>query len=198
PGSKSRFTPETANFSKELNEDLLCEIFSLRHIARHPQAEGIHATIMALVKVLESSHIALGGFLSQLIICRLRCLGFGCGHVSPARASSEEISQNFNLDRLRTHASASFKGAVLFLPKCPRGDAVRRPSTLNAAVMRPFARVVALPDPKNSDCPSRINSFRRLSCSIGDASACDKSAADPTPRLRRIKMAVVGSCNEVP
>ena len=42
----------------------------------------------------------------------------------------------------------------------PAWDAVRRPSTLNAAVMRRYARVVALPDPKNSDFPSRINNFR--------------------------------------
>src|SRR5688572_31408893 len=29
PGSKGRLTPETADFSKELNEDLLCEVFGL-------------------------------------------------------------------------------------------------------------------------------------------------------------------------
>jgi len=40
--------------------------------------------------------------------------------------------------------------------------------------MRPFARVVALPDPKNSDFPSRINAFVRLSCRIGDTSSDDK------------------------
>src|SRR6185369_5334210 len=33
PGSKGRFTTETTNFSKELNEDLLCEIFCLRDVA---------------------------------------------------------------------------------------------------------------------------------------------------------------------
>ena len=32
-------------------------------------------------------------------------------------------------------------------------------STLNAAVMRRFERVVALPDPKNCVLPSRINSL---------------------------------------
>src|SRR3712207_8357805 len=35
PGSKSGFTPETTNFSKELNEDLLCEIFGLRRSEEH-------------------------------------------------------------------------------------------------------------------------------------------------------------------
>src|SRR5215212_11929481 len=62
PGSKGRFAPETANFSKELNEDLLCEIFSLRDVAGHSQAERVDAAIMTLVKLFESSHIALGGF----------------------------------------------------------------------------------------------------------------------------------------
>ncbi len=36
PGSKGRFTPKTSNLSKELYEDLLSEIFSLRDIPRHP------------------------------------------------------------------------------------------------------------------------------------------------------------------
>ena len=40
------------------------------------------------------------------------------------------------------------------------GIAVQRPSTLNAAVMRPSARVVALPDPKNSGFPAESTSFR--------------------------------------
>src|SRR5688500_2558910 len=49
PGSKSGFSPETTNLSKELNEDLLCEIFSLRDIVGHSEAQRINATIMALV-----------------------------------------------------------------------------------------------------------------------------------------------------
>jgi len=36
PGGKSRFTPKTADFSKELYEDLLSEVFSLRHAPGHP------------------------------------------------------------------------------------------------------------------------------------------------------------------
>ena len=81
PGSKSRLATKASNFSKELNEDLLCEIFSLRDIPGHSQAERINATIMALVKLLEGSHVALSGFLRQPVIGCSRCLGFGCGHV---------------------------------------------------------------------------------------------------------------------
>src|ERR1051325_5254458 len=110
PGSKGRFTPKTADFSKELNEDLLCEIFSLRDVAGHSQTERVDAAIMALVKLFESSHISLGGFLRQLIICRLRCLGFGCGHVFTTRAKPGGYFTNFRFVWHDSHASASFKG----------------------------------------------------------------------------------------
>src|SRR6185295_12694253 len=53
PGSKGGFATETTNFSKELNEDLLCEIFSLRDIAGHSQTERVDAAIMTLVKRFE-------------------------------------------------------------------------------------------------------------------------------------------------
>jgi hypothetical protein len=36
PGSKGRFTPKTADLSKELYENLLREVFSLRHTPSHP------------------------------------------------------------------------------------------------------------------------------------------------------------------
>src|SRR6266850_2159424 len=39
PGGKGRFTTKASNFSKELNEDLLCKVFSLRDIAGHSQTE---------------------------------------------------------------------------------------------------------------------------------------------------------------
>jgi len=81
PSSKGGFASKTADFSKELDENLLREVFSFRHTSRHPQAQGVDATIVTLEEVLESSHIALGCFLCQLKICRLRCLGIGCRHV---------------------------------------------------------------------------------------------------------------------
>src|SRR5687768_7852777 len=49
PGRKSGFSAKTADFSKELYEDLLCEIFSLRDVSGHAQAERVNAAIMALV-----------------------------------------------------------------------------------------------------------------------------------------------------
>ena len=112
PGSKGGFTPETTNFSKELNEDLLCEIFSLRDVAGHSQTERVDAAIMTLVKIFESSHITLGGLLRQLIICRLRCLGFGCGHVFVSGKLGRNLTTSSSLGN-DFHASASFKGAAL-------------------------------------------------------------------------------------
>src|SRR5215216_2840193 len=93
PGSKSGFAPKTTDFSKELNEDLLCEIFSLRDVAGHSQTERVYAAIMTLIKLFESCHVAIGGFLRQRIICSLRCLGFGCGHVLVHSGKLGRISQ---------------------------------------------------------------------------------------------------------
>src|ERR1700752_3529163 len=115
PGSKSRFAPETTNFSKELDENLLSEVFGFRNIPGHSQAEGILATIEALIKILESPHFSVGCFLRQLIVCRLRCLGFGSGHVFIYRASWEEISQTPDACSARYHAFADFNGEALFL-----------------------------------------------------------------------------------
>jgi hypothetical protein len=116
PGSKGGFAPEATDFSKELNEDLLCEVFSLRNVPCHPQAERVDAPIMPLVKVFESSHVALGRLLRQLIICRLRCLGFGCGHVARQLGQArKKFHKTSGACLARSHASASFKGAALFL-----------------------------------------------------------------------------------
>ena len=81
PGGKGRLTTKASNFSKELNEDFLSEIFGLRDIAGHSQAERVNPAIMPLVKLLEGSHVALGRLLRQSVIGFLRRLGFGCGHV---------------------------------------------------------------------------------------------------------------------
>ena len=64
---------------------------------------------MTLVKLFESSHIALGGFLSQLIICRLRCLGFGCGHVFVLGQA-----------RKKFHKTSSLFGTIITLPRVSR------------------------------------------------------------------------------
>ena len=91
PGGKSGLTSKTSNFSKELDEDLLCKVFRLRDVTGHSQAERVNPAIMTLVKLLEGSHITLSGFLSQRVICFLLRLGFGCGHVFVMGASDERI-----------------------------------------------------------------------------------------------------------
>src|SRR5882724_7814628 len=92
PGGKGRFTTKASNFSKELDEDLLCQIFSFRDVAGHSQTEGVNPTIMPLVKLLESGHVAFSGSLRQRVICfRLR-LGFGCGHVFVFRLATKYLA----------------------------------------------------------------------------------------------------------
>ena len=81
PGGKGRFTTKASNFSKELNEDLLCQVFSLRNVAGHSQTERVNPTIVSLVKLLKGCHIALSRLLSQLVIRLLLRFDFGCGHV---------------------------------------------------------------------------------------------------------------------
>ena len=61
----------------------------------------------------------------------------------------------------------------------------------NAAVMLRFTRVVALPDPKNSDFPSRINTFVRLGCRIGDTRRADKRRV-----CERITSSMCGQVND--
>ena len=92
PGGKSRLTTKASNFSKELNEDFLCEVLSLRDIAGHPQAERINPAVVPLVKLLKGSHVALSRFLSQRIVRFLLRLGFGCGHVFVLGSASQKIS----------------------------------------------------------------------------------------------------------
>ena len=81
PGGKSRLATKASNFSKELDENLLSEVFCLRDVAGHSQTERINPAIMSLVKLLKSDHVALSRLLRQLVIRFLVRLDFGCGHV---------------------------------------------------------------------------------------------------------------------
>lgn len=86
PGRKSRLATKASYFAKELDEDLLREVFGLRDVLRHAKAERINATVMALVKLLEGGHIAGGGSLRQRIVRTWLFLSFGCGHLSLVHA----------------------------------------------------------------------------------------------------------------
>jgi len=93
PRRKGGFPAKAANFSKELNEDFLCEVFCLRDIAGHAQAQGVNPTIMPLVKLLKGHHVALRSFLREGVIgFRLR-LSFGCGHVFYLGKDSRDFSR---------------------------------------------------------------------------------------------------------
>ena len=119
---------------------------------------------MTLVELFKGSHVSLGSPLGQRVVRRLRCLGFGCGHVSPARASQEGFYISL-LVRHDHHASASFKGAALSSLSTPWGAVRGLSSALNAGVMQRFERVVALPDPKKlcfSQPNQQLRQFRPL------------------------------------
>jgi hypothetical protein len=97
----------------------------------------------------------------------LRCLGFGCGHVRPL-GQARKKSHKFRLVLARISRFREFQGSSTVPLDTRVGMRLGGPVPSNAAVMRRFTRVVALPDPKNSDFPSRINTFVRLGCRIGD------------------------------
>lgn len=92
PGSERRFATETADLSKELNEDLLREVFGFGDVPSHPQAERIYATIMPLIKLLEGFHITFSDLLRQLVIRDARCLSFDCSHLNRAIRGQPERS----------------------------------------------------------------------------------------------------------
>jgi len=118
PGGKGRFATKASNFSKELNEDLLCQVFSLRDITGHPQTKRIDPTIVALVELLEGSHVALRSSLSQAVIGYWLCLSFGCGHVFVYRQATKELA-SLLLVRHDYHASAVFQGSGTFSHEFP-------------------------------------------------------------------------------
>jgi len=140
PCRKGGFAAEAANFSKELNEDFLCEVFCLRDIAGHAQAQRVDPTIMSLVKLLKGDHVALSRFLRQGVIgFRLR-LGFGCGHVF---VLGQGLAKFLTSPRLEQPHSRDCQIEV------DRGHTAARPGlALKRGVMRRFWRVVALPNPK--------------------------------------------------
>ena len=123
PGREGRLAAKAANFSKELDENLLCEVFGLRNIPRHPQAEGINPPVVALVKLLEGNHVALRGLLCQGVISCWRCPGFGCGHVFVCSGKRQKrvVATLSNACSLRIHDSAYFKGAATYSSATPRG-----------------------------------------------------------------------------
>src|SRR5215204_1578562 len=63
PGRKGRLASKTSDLSKELDENLLGEVFGFRNTPGHSETERVDATIVALVEILESAHVTLGRFL---------------------------------------------------------------------------------------------------------------------------------------
>ena len=108
PRREGGFATKAANFSKELNEDFLREVFCLRDIAGHAQAQRVDPAIMSLVKLLEGHHVALSSFLREGVIGVLLRLGVGCGHVFV-------IGQGF------ARFFTSLRSAQTTFPRCQRG-----------------------------------------------------------------------------
>ena len=150
PRRKSRLAAKASYFSKELYEDLLRKVFGLRDVLRHAKAERIDATVVALVKLLEGLYVARRGLLSQSVIRRLFCLGFGCRHLSLVHFGQ---LRNFRLLKflrlLGTKAgdarTPDFQKEARLSASLKSNVGVReRLLTFRMAVMLCFPRVVAL------------------------------------------------------
>ena len=159
PGGKGRLTTKASNFSKELNEDFLCEVFSLRDIAGHSQTERVNPAIMSLVKLLEGRHVALGRFLRQRVIRFLLASRFRLRSRVRIGAGYEDFHLlapvRHDLSRVRV-----FKGAATVFLSISQQNLRGNVVALNAGVMRRFERVVALPDPKDIEFPQPQQHFR--------------------------------------
>jgi len=156
PGSKGRLATKASNFSKELNEDLLCKVFGLRDVTGHSQAERVNPAIVPLVKLLEGYHVALSRFLRQRIICFLVRLDFGCGHVFVLRQATKNV-------RSLTPVRHDFHESAVSRERQPLPQRFcEAVVALIAGVMRRFERVVALPDPKDIEFPQPHQHFPKV------------------------------------
>jgi hypothetical protein len=57
PRRKGRLSPKCADFAKELKESLLHQVFRIRRIIDHPQAQSVDAAAVKLVQKLKSRGI---------------------------------------------------------------------------------------------------------------------------------------------
>src|SRR5581483_1401998 len=79
PGGEGRLAAEASDLAKEQNEDFLSQVFSFSDVPRHPQAERIHAPVVAPVKLFEGLHVASPSPLRQREIGSFNCL-VCCAH----------------------------------------------------------------------------------------------------------------------
>jgi hypothetical protein len=165
PGGKGRLTTKASNFSKELDEDFLSEVFCLRDVAGHSQTEGVNPAIMPLVKLLKGCHVALSRFLRQCVIRLLRLLGFDCGHVFVCW-SKQRNGDSYRLFYHDYHESARFKEAATISLGISQWTLARSVVALNAGVMQRFERVVALPDPKDIEFPQPQQHFPSIPAQV--------------------------------
>src|SRR5437763_17203644 len=63
-----------------MDEDFLRDVFRLRDVLCHPQAEAIDAAVITPIDFREGLHVAVRGSLRQLLISALRRIANGCGH----------------------------------------------------------------------------------------------------------------------
>src|SRR5262249_8082394 len=66
PRREGRVAPKTADLAEKLDENFLCKVFGLGLAARHSQAEGVGAAVIAFVDDLERGKIAICSIAAKL------------------------------------------------------------------------------------------------------------------------------------
>ena len=68
PGAESALAAIRADFSDQMHENILRQIFSLGRIAGHTQTDTINLPVMALVQVPQSVNVTVGNSTRQEIV----------------------------------------------------------------------------------------------------------------------------------
>src|ERR1051325_591094 len=110
------------DFSVELYEDFLREVFGLGRAGRHAKAQGVDAPGVARVKLLEREHVARGRGLRQLVVGSAFCLELGCRHLS--EHSAEKIA-GVQITTLHSDGQRESVRLLVELGKLPAGPSAR-------------------------------------------------------------------------
>ena len=72
PGAEPALAAKRSDFSKQVNEDFLGQILSLRRIVRHTQTYGIDSPVVAFVQIPDCLRAPISGRARQRIVRGVR------------------------------------------------------------------------------------------------------------------------------
>jgi len=93
PRGEGGLTAEASYLAKELNKDILGQIFRFRRVGDHAEAEAVDPSVVSLIEQFKGPHIAGGRRLRQIVIGRrfVGHLGRHVGLPTRGRASHNPV-----------------------------------------------------------------------------------------------------------